>query len=402
MRFGLIKVALAWAFAYAWVASANATIGSCTDPILFGTTISETGPYSTLSEKWRRMTEVFQEEINAAGGLKLADCDGKGVPIKWVVYDDQSNPATATALYERMATVDKVDFFVGLDWSALGGPVPPIAEKHKIPLIASNIGTPALYERGLEYFWGTSFPTVPRWSERYFDMLATMDPKPKTIFFVTHDNTTTKAITEVWSAKAKEIGMEIVGSEMFSQDIRDFTALVTKMRSAKPDVIFISSYDNPSVPLIQQMRQLRVKATSVYHTMLSGALYRQVGDDIEGIFGSLSWYPGIEGPYSDLVERVLEKSGVNSFEYVWTISRVSAYLVAIQALERAGSVDREKVRSALYKGTFQSPAGDIVFGENGFSNNGAFTIQMQDGDVKIVWPPEGAGAQPQWPSPSWQ
>lgn len=402
MTRNLLKVATLGALALAAGSPAAARDDACSGPILFGTTISETGPYSTLSERWRRMTEVFEEEINAQGGVRLADCGDQGVPVKWVIYDDQSNAATATALYERMATVDQVDFFVGLDWSALGGPVPPVAEKHQIPLVASNIGTPSLYDRGLKYFWGTSFPTVPRWSERYFEMIDKMEPRPETIFFVTHDNPTTKAITEFWSAKAEEMGIEVVGSEMFSQDIRDFTALVTKMRSAKPDIIYISSYDNPSVPLIQQMRQLRVTADSVYHTMLSGALYRQVGEDIEGVYGSLSWYPGVEGPHSDLVERVLEKSDVSSFEYVWTISRVSAYLVAIQALERAGSIDREKFREAMYKGTFQSPAGDIVFGENGFSNNSAFTIQMQGGEVKIVYPEETAAEKPQWPSPSWQ
>ena len=77
---------------------ANAKIGSCTEPIVFGTTISESGPFSTLTSNWRKMTEIFAEEINKEGGIKLASCGGKSVPLKFAIYDDQSVPATAVQL----------------------------------------------------------------------------------------------------------------------------------------------------------------------------------------------------------------------------------------------------------------------------------------------------------------
>ena len=161
---------------------AHAAQGSCTEPIVFGTTISETGPFSTLADRWRKMTEVFAEEVNKSGGIAVKACNKK-LPLKFVIYDDQSVPATAVALFEKMATVDKVDFFVGPDWSSLGGPVPPVADKHKIPMVMANVATPSVYDRGLKYIWGTPFPVVPNWSTRYFEMLTTVSPKPQTIFF---------------------------------------------------------------------------------------------------------------------------------------------------------------------------------------------------------------------------
>lgn len=384
------------------LAEAQAKIGSCSDPIVFGTTISETGVFSSLADRWRKMTEVFAEEINKAGGVKLSSCGGKGVPVKWVIYDDQSVPATAVQLFERMATVDNVDFFVGLDWSSMGGPVPPVAEKHKIPLVSSNIATSALFDRGLKYFWATPFPVVPKWSERYFDMVSKMTPKPQSIFFVIHDNPVTKAIAQTWAPQAEKLGMKIVGQETFHQDTKDFTALITKIRSAKPDIIYLASFDNPSVPLIQQMRQLRVRAMDVHHNFLSGALARQLGKDVEGMTGEIVWYPGIKGPHSDFVEDVLKKSNIDSFEYVWTMGRMASYLIAIQALEKAGAVDREKFREAMFKGSFKTPAGDVVFDERGFPANGAFTMQLHEGKVKIVWPPEVATGKVIWPAPTWQ
>jgi len=380
---------------------AHAAQGSCTEPIVFGTTISETGPFSTLADRWRKMTEVFAEEVNKSGGIAVKACNKK-LPLKFVIYDDQSVPATAVALFEKMATVDKVDFFVGPDWSSLGGPVLPVADKHKIPMVMANVATPSVYDRGLKYIWGTPFPVVPNWSTRYFEMLTTVSPKPQTIFFITHDNPVMKGITATWSKKAEEQGLKVLGNETFSAELKDFTALIAKVRAAKADIIYVSSFDNASVPLVQQMRQLKVRAMDVHHTMLTGALSRQVGKDIEGMTGELSWYPGIKGAYSDLVETVMKRSDVSMFDYIWTLGRLTSYLAMIQGIEKAGVVDREKVKEALFKSTIKSPAGDVSFDERGFPNTGAFTVQMNGGKVNVVWPPEVATGKLVWPSPSWQ
>ncbi|MBM3573216.1 MAG: hypothetical protein FJX52_12810 [Alphaproteobacteria bacterium] len=302
-----------------------------------------------------------------------------------------------------MATVDQVDFFVGPDWSAMGFPVPPVAEKHRIPMIMANVAAPPIFQRGLKYMWGTPAPTVPNWDLRYFDMISKQTPKPQSIFFITQDNPITKSLTDFWSKKAEEAGLKILGNETFSPQLKDFTPLVLKIRQARADVVYISSFDIPSVPLIQQMRQLKVKAMDVHHTLLSGALARQLGKDIEGVTGMMAWFPGVKGDFAEFCERVLERSKVDMFDYPYSMSRLAAYLVMWQAIEKAGAVDREKVREALYLGTFKAPLGDIEFNEGGMAHkNGAFTLQIQNGKVVVVWPPEKGTGTVIWPSPTWQ
>jgi ABC-type branched-subunit amino acid transport system substrate-binding protein len=401
MKTKLIQKLAGAALARVAAAPVAAKLNSCDGPIVFGTTVSETGPFSTLADRWRKLTEVFAEEVNKAGGVMVRSCNKK-LPIQFVIYDDQSVPATALALYEKMATVDKVDFFVGPDWSSIGGPVPPIADRYQIPMVMANVATPALYDRGLKYIWGTPFPVVPNWSTRYFDMISKVSPKPQSIYFVTHDNPVMKGITATWSKKAEEQGLKVLGNETFSAELKDFTALIAKVRAAKADIVYVSSYDNASVPLVQQMRQLKVRAMDVHHTMLTGALHRQVGKDIEGMTGELSWYPGIKGAYSELVETVMKRSDVTMFDYIWTLGRLTSYLTMIQGIEKAGVVDREKVREALFKSTVKSPAGDVTLDEKGFPNTGAFTLQMQSGKVVVVWPQADATGKLIWPSPTWQ
>src|SRR5260221_6892346 len=178
--------AVALAAALAAATPAAAKVGSCDEPIVWGTTVSSTGVYSTFAERWAEMNEIFADEVNKLGGIMVKDC-GKKLPLKIITYDDASVPTNGVTLYEKMATVDNVDFFVGPDWSAFGFPVPPVAEAHKIPMVAGNIAAEPLYRRGLKYMFGTSIPVVARWNERYFDMLSKQNPKPQTIYFITHD-----------------------------------------------------------------------------------------------------------------------------------------------------------------------------------------------------------------------
>ena len=399
----LMGAALAAAVAAAGTPeTAFAKLNSCEDPIRLGTTMSSTGRYSTLAERWRDMTLIFAEEFNKDGGVFVKSC-GRKLPIEFVIYDDQSVPSLAVTLYEKLATVDKVDFFVGPDWSAMGFPVPPVAEKHRIPMVMANVAAPPIFKRGLKYMWGTPMPTVPNWSVRYFDLLAEQTPRPETIFFVTQDNPITKAISGFWIKAAEDRGFKVVGRELFSHELKDFTSLVLKMRIAKPDIIYLSSFDVPAVPLIQQMRRLRIKAKDVHHTILTGALQEQLGKDIEGMTGEIAWYPGVKGPYSEFAERVLGRAKIDMFYYWTTMSRFAAYLIMVQAIEKAGVVDREAVRKALYKGKFKTPVGIVEFDETGYAfKNGAMTSQIQDGKLVVVAPPDKATGTYRYPAPSWQ
>jgi branched-chain amino acid transport system substrate-binding protein len=382
---------------------AFAKLNSCSDPIVIGTTISQSGPLASLTQNWDKMTEAFVEEVNKDGGIMLSSC-GKKLPIKFVVYDDQGNPAVATSLHEKMATVDNVDVFAGVDWTFVAIPVTTLAEKYQIPIVAGNVATPSAFQRGLKYMWATPYPVTTRWAERYFEMLKTVEPKPKTVFFVVQDNPVYKSIHEIWAPKAEAQGIKIVGQEVFPSDLKDFSSIVLKIRAAKPDVIFISSFDNVTVPLIQQFRQQKIKAMDVHHTILSTALARQTAGygGTEGMTGEIPWARTAGGDYSQLLLNVLDRAGLDVFENPATVTRFASYLVIMQAIEKAGAVDREKIRAALYKGTFKLPSGDITFDETGLPNTAVFTVQVQNGKTQVVWPPDRSTAKPMWPSPSWQ
>jgi ABC-type branched-subunit amino acid transport system substrate-binding protein len=346
------------------------------------------------------MTDAFEKEINKSGGVFVSSCNKK-LPIKFVYYDDQSIAATAVSLYEKLATVDNVDLFVGPDWSTHGFPVSQIFEKYKIPSVMSNVATPKVYESGFKYIAGIALDATT-WSKNYFDMLGQLTPKPASIFWIVQDNLVTKAVQETNVAHAEKAGIKTVGSEVFAGTTKNFTGLILKIKSLRPDIIYISSFDAVSVPLIQQMRQLQVQAMDVHHIMASGSLARQA--DLEGVTGEIYWHEGIRGPYSDLAIEVLKQADIKIFDYLWTGGRMDSYLVMLQAIERAGAVDREKVAAELRKpgAVWKRPGGDFKFNDGGLSQIVAYTHQMQKGEPVVVWPSDQATGKLAWPSPNWK
>ena len=108
LRYPLIGALAVAAAAYAGVASAK--LGSCNDPILLGTTISETGPFSTLADKWRKVTEVFAEEVNRTGGILV-----KGA--SWGREKDSFGVAFArnglSAVHRDYLAAGGLGFFIG-------------------------------------------------------------------------------------------------------------------------------------------------------------------------------------------------------------------------------------------------------------------------------------------------
>jgi ABC-type branched-subunit amino acid transport system substrate-binding protein len=381
-------------------APAAAKLNSCDGPIVLGTTMSLTGINSTLAGRWDKMTDAFEKEINKSGGVFVSSCNKK-LPIKFVYYDDQSIAATAVSLYEKLATVDNVDLFVGPDWSTHGFPVSQIFEKYKIPSVMSNVATPKVYESGFKYIAGIALDATT-WSKNYFDMLGQLTPKPASIFWIVQDNLVTKAVQETNVAHAEKAGIKTVGSEVFAGTTKNFTGLILKIKSLRPDIIYISSFDAVSVPLIQQMRQLQVQAMDVHHIMASGSLARQA--DLEGVTGEIYWHEGIRGPYSDLAIEVLKQADIKIFDYLWTGGRMDSYLVMLQAIERAGAVDREKVAAELRKpgAVWKRPGGDFKFNDGGLSQIVAYTHQMQKGEPVVVWPSDQATGKLAWPSPNWK
>jgi ABC-type branched-subunit amino acid transport system substrate-binding protein len=265
----------------------------------------------------------------------------------------------------------------------------------------SNVATPKVYQSGFKYIAGIALD-ARTWSKNYFDMLSGLNPKPQSIFWIVQDNLVTKAVHEASAKFAETAGLKTVGVEGFASTTKNFSGAILKVKAAQPDIIYISSFDAVSVPLVQQMRQLQVKAMGVHHIMANGSMARQA--DLEGVTGEIYWHEGLGGNYSEFAREVLKQADIEIFDYLWTVGRIDAYLVMTQAIERAGAVDREKVATELRKpgAVWKHVGGEFQFDAGGLSQIVSYTHQMQKGKPVVVWPAAQANGKVAWPSPTWR
>src|SRR6185312_4155448 len=121
--------------------------------------------------------DICIDELNAKGGLL-------GRKVELVIYDDQSQPATAVKLYEKLITEDKVDAVMGPYSSAISEAVANVTEKYKKVMVAPLAATTSIFKKGRKYAFMVISP-----AEVYLEGLVDIAArnKLKTIAIVNED-----------------------------------------------------------------------------------------------------------------------------------------------------------------------------------------------------------------------
>jgi branched-chain amino acid transport system substrate-binding protein len=146
------------------------------DPIKIGFSLALTGPLAPNGKQALLGAKIWEEEINAKGGLL-------GRKVELVNYDDQSNPANVPGIYTKLLEVDKVDVVMGPYGTNLNAPaLPVVMQKGKtfVGFFALDVNSEFHYPK---YF--SMLPTGPTpresFTEGFFQVAAEQNPKPQTL-----------------------------------------------------------------------------------------------------------------------------------------------------------------------------------------------------------------------------
>ena len=135
------------ALAYAPV---SAQAQSCED-LTLGAALSATGIYAANGTNTKNGYEFAAKKINDAGGVKIGN---KCYHIKIKYYDDESTPARAAQLVERLIDQDNIKFMLGPYGSPLTKAILPVVEKYKVPLVQGEAASRSLFTQGYKYQFG--------------------------------------------------------------------------------------------------------------------------------------------------------------------------------------------------------------------------------------------------------
>ena len=153
-------------------APAPAAAQSCEDLIL-GAALSATGIYAANGNNTKNGYEFAVKKINDAGGIKIG---GKCYHLKIKYYDDESTPARAAQLVERLIDQDQVKFMLGPYGSPLTKAILPVIEKYKIPLVQGEAASRSLFTQGYKYQFGI-IATSEKYLTPVIDMAADLAKK---------------------------------------------------------------------------------------------------------------------------------------------------------------------------------------------------------------------------------
>jgi branched-chain amino acid transport system substrate-binding protein len=365
------------------------------EPIAIGAAISTTGSNGRTGLYQQEAYLLWEEQKNASGGLL-------GRPVRMVLYDDQSDPATGARLYERLLTEDKVDLILGPYSSSVTQAVAQVTERAGQPMLAAGASASDIWERGYQYVFG-----VYSVAEDYFkSIIVDIAPEQgyKTAAIIYEDTLFPTSTANGAAAHCETAGIEVVVNEKYPAKATDVSSVLTRVREANPDMLIGGSYLPDAVLITRQSKELGVNAKLFAFSVGAAQpdFVESLGADADYVLGPSMWEPQIETPGN--AEFVAAYKGkFNRDPDYHSAAGYSACQVLEAAVTQVGALELDPIRDALR--TLEMPTvlpGKYQVDENGkMIGHIPLTVQWQGGQKVIVTPQDFAEGDLQLPTPPW-
>ncbi len=369
-------------------------------PIKIGLIHPVTGALAGAGGRCRMGGQLAIEDINAAGGIKSMG----GAAIEALLGDAQGRPEIATQLVDQMAEAG-ASGFTGCFASALGLAATQAAARYNIPFSIDSGIADALTTRGLK----NTFRFFPNNTTATNDAMAALDAlnkkagsPAKTAVIVHEDSEFGTNSVKLQAAMLPKIGIEVKAMLPHATPTRDFTNIVLRIKAEKPDIVLISNYENEYVLLARTLVQQRVDLVSTFSISGGGfnlKFAKEAPTVAENMIDFNHWHNPKDPRSIAFRKRVEAATGFYSWEHPFGYFAVK---LLADAWERAGSADKEKSIAALNASTMSDhfmPYGPTKFTDGQNSGAHPVALQIQKGDMTVIWPDAFADAPAVFPRP---
>jgi branched-chain amino acid transport system substrate-binding protein len=386
---GLMRTILVGCVTLALILSFGPIASAASMKVLkLGCAISYTGTKSRSGKLYRDSYDMAVEKINESGGVKVGN---ETYELKIVYYDDKSDPTESSKLVEKLIAEDEVNFLLGPYSSGITIPDSLVAQRYRIPMIEGGGASGKIFSRGNKYIFGT-LPPAGQYFKSTLEMLQSLDPAPKTIGILYSDDKFDVSVAEGTKNLAEPMGFKVDVYEKYAEHANDFTSILTKIKALKTEVVLVSGHTEESLNFTQQAKELNVCPKIISMTVgPSEADFRKsLGKDANYIYGVASWSTQMNFQgylFNNSQEFVAEfKSKFNYDPDYHNASGIADVAVFKDAIERAGTLDPQKVRDAIAGTKLDTIYGHVEFSENGQIKGTSVVLQILDGQVYQVFP----------------
>jgi branched-chain amino acid transport system substrate-binding protein len=292
-----------------------------------------------------------------------------------------------------MITQDNVNFMFGAFGSGAAKAASTVSEKYKVPTLAATASSSQVYDQGYKYLFGTFTPndtlTTP-----LTKIIKAKVPEVKKVAILARNDLFPLAIAQEMEKSAKAEGYEVVYFEKYAIGTLDHSAALSQIKSLAPQWIFVTGYTNDLLLVRKQMADQQMKAPVV--TMIAGPAYQEfidaLGPAAENVSSAAWWHPGEQYDGKDIFGTTanfvkLFKAKYNSEPDYGQASAALCGALFQMAIEKAGSLDRNKVRDELAKLDVVTFFGPVKFGPNGQINSlDPPVFQIQGAKPVVLFP----------------
>ena len=372
------------------------------DAISIGATLPLTGSESRLGGFYKEGYDLAFEEWNKQGGVNVG---GKKMPVKLTLLDDTSTQATAASLADRLINSDKVNFLLGTYASHLVQAQSVVAEQNKIPYVNGGGGAKEIYSQGYKWLFGLLAPVqllsgaIMEWVDA--QQSAGKLPKPAKIAVLwentAHGKDFVQGVKEFSEKHKGQFTIDV--NESFELNGKDFGALLGKVKSANVD-LFLADAHLPDYITMQRQYVTMGLCHKVQSYGARGSEKQAAealgAEHVKYVLSAVWWNAqlGTAGLTKDFVDKFKAKYNGRNPEWYQALGYETARALFL-GIEKAGSLDKEKVRDALASLDIASilPGGKLSFpASSGQQAIYPFVVQQNqpDGSSPIVWPKDSA------------
>jgi branched-chain amino acid transport system substrate-binding protein len=360
-------------------------------PIVIGATISETGPLTVDAGYQIKGMKLAVDEANKQGGWL-----GRQLELK--LYDDKSDPGTAVRLYTRLITDDRVNLLLGPYSSGITQAVAPLINKYQFATVDPGASLPDIYVAGNKWnFQGTAS------SLQYLEELLPLAQEhgAKTVAVLGLKSAYSLACYRARVEQAQKLGMQVVYQTTYSLPQPDFAAIALAIKNAHPDVVIGCTYYPDAVGLTQALHDQGFAPQFLAETIgpVEASFIKAVGKLGNGIISNTSWWYNYKTPGN--AEFIADYKAVFHEDPDYHVATgYSAVTVLGAAVEATHSLDQEKLRDWLLHNQVPTLIGVFKVNANGLSTEfSQHMVQIQNGVIKLITPPDLAEAKMQVPYP---
>ena len=372
---------------------------SAQDSARFSIPLPLTGTQAKFGEIEKNSYEIATEEINAAGGIK-----GKKVSLEF--EDSQGRPEISRTIAEKLIDVKKQPLIFGEYSSSCSKAIAAVAEERKIPYMVVTGATDDITQQNYKYVFRMN-PTNAYYATGMMSFFKeVVQPKTIAILYESSDFGTSGA--EDMVKQAEKVGMKVLVKEKYEKGAIDFKPILSKVKSERPDVIYMVSYVMDAALLMKQIKELRIDAKLFAGGAAGFAIpefIQSAKDAAEYVVTATLWSPQVSYPGAkEFAEKY--RARFKDYPSYHGAEAYAALYVIKDILSRAKSWTPNDIRDAMKVTNMMTAFGPIKFEDKeGYTNQNfmdTLVMQVINGQHETIWPQSYASKKYLFPIPRWR